>query len=242
MRKEQSLSGANSRVQHQILWLYLVIQTWLLRGAQTPGAASPPGRHSPPDGKGAAAGTLRHGLARTRAGRHRPPELTGARPPESNRDLERPEKRAKSPSASRASGRPTSPSQREQATRPSQPGPRGERGEGSAVQEAVPPTPSAPAGTFPACRLRGAAYPARPTNPQQPEGKRVPAPKERAPPPRSHLSNLFSLRLRLCLRPGTQVRTSDAPPPSGRQGKSRLWAGRGGGAARRKGASSGSGR
>ena len=171
-------------------------------------------------------GTLRHGLARTRAGRHRPPELTGARPPESNRDLERPEKRAKSPSASRASGRPTSPSQKERATRPSQPGPRGERGERSAVRKAVPPTPSAPAGTFPACRPRGAAYPAGPTNPQQPERKRVPAPKERAPPPRSHLSNLFSLRLRLCLRPGTQVRTDDAPPPSGRQGKSRLWAGR----------------
>ena len=44
-------------MQHQILWLYLVIQTWLLRGTQTPGAASPPSRHSPPDAKGAAAGT-----------------------------------------------------------------------------------------------------------------------------------------------------------------------------------------
>lgn len=34
-----------------------MIQTWLLRGTQTPGAASPPARPLPPDGKGAAAGT-----------------------------------------------------------------------------------------------------------------------------------------------------------------------------------------
>lgn len=88
----------------------------------------------------------------------------------------------------------------------------------AAAPRAVPPTPRASAGTL---------LPAPLVNQEQLEPEQVPAPLWPAPPLSPHLSK----PLRLCprLRPRHSLRTSDAPPCSGDQGKSRPWEGRGAG-------------
>lgn len=120
--------------------------------------------------------TLRHGLARKRAERHRPPELTGARPPENKREsgkIREPREvtlgvpriwPAHFPFAEGAGGPPL-------------------RARGAKrIAGSSPAHPESTRGNVSRLPLRGAASPAPPTNPQLQERKRVPAPREPAPP------------------------------------------------------------
>lgn len=196
---------------------------------QTPGAVLPAAPcHLM--GRGAAAGTQDPPtrLARKRAERHRPPERRSD--PRTNENLERSENRAKSPSASPASGRPTPFA--EGAGGP----PRRARG-AKALQGAAPPTPESTRGNVspPAgCEARlpplHQTLSSRSEASPRPEGARPASALSPSKPPQPPPPPLPEQVSKSVVR--------HVPPPL-RLRKSRPWAGRRA-AAWRGGASSGS--
>lgn len=151
------------------------------------------------------------------AGRHKPPDLRGARLPENKQGFGKarnPRNYPRSP-AHQPCPLPLRGSNWHPAHCSSAPA---ARKWSDARRAAVPPTPRAPAGNF---------YP-RPSNKPSAAGS-LPAPH-----PRPHLPNLLCLRLHLCLRPGTQSRLTTllllpetgGSPASGRgYGRARRWEG-----------------
>ena len=215
-------------MQHQILWLYLVIQTWLLRGTQTPGAASPPGRHSPPDGKGAAAGTRdpptrlgedARGTSQTpRAYRRSTPR----KQPRSGKTREAREvtlrvpciRPAHFPFAEGASDTPV-------AART----PRRARGTKRSA-ESSPAHPERARGNVSRLQAERSGLPRRSNKSSAAGAKASPRPEgARTAPALSPFKPLQPPPPPLPPPRYPSPEADDAPPPSGRQGKSRLWAG-----------------